>query len=83
MNFHLTVFWSCTWGANYARLVWEYFLQLKWPQKKSSKDPGITWVELAISFILWSGWPLPVEKYLRLNTWLPIRLVMKKSRCNL
>lgn len=60
---HCTAFWSCTWGANYARLVWEFCTFLHWPkhQKNTTKDPGITWVELAISFMLWSGWTLPVK----------------------
>lgn len=61
---HQVVFWSCTWGINITRLVWQYLLLLKWPPAASHpqrSDVGISWVELAISFMLWSGSALPVK----------------------
>lgn len=61
---HQTVFWACTWGINMARLVWQFLTTLKWPPEATSPDRtdvGISWVELAISFMLWSGQTLPVK----------------------
>ena len=56
------VFWSCPWGCNYARLVWSFCSLLQWPAENTApmpKDPGISWTELAVSFMLWAGRSLP------------------------
>ena len=61
---HPTVFWACTWGINIARLVWQFLTLLKWPPattNPSRSDVGISWVEMAISFMLWSGQTLPIK----------------------
>lgn len=52
-------------------LVWQFCTLLKWPTKESSRvahDSGISWVELAVSFMRWSGRYLPVE-IREGNTW--------------
>lgn len=51
---HRVVFWCCPWGVNLARMVWEYCSILKWPdpsQAHDTRDHGISWTELACSFI--------------------------------
>ena len=61
---HRVVFWSCPWGCNYARLVWTFCSLLKWPAENAApvpKDPGISWTELAVSFMLWAGRSLPIR----------------------
>ena len=61
---HRVVFWSCPWGVNLARMVWHFCTNLKWPSTEcpvSNHDPGITWTELACSFMLWSAKVLPVR----------------------
>lgn len=58
MEPHGVVFWLCTWGVNFARLVWPYWqfsALLKWPQTNTPRivgDSGISWVDLAISFMV-------------------------------
>lgn len=61
---HQVVFWCCPWGTNLARRVWEYCNLLKWLDPAQVTDPhdhGISWTELACSFMLWSGRHLPVR----------------------
>lgn len=63
---HRVVFWSCTWGINYAYLVWQFCNTLTWPDPgtpPTHNDPGISWtvIELAISFMLWSGRFSPIK----------------------
>ena len=61
---HRVVFWSCPWGCNHARLVWTFCTVLKWPAETAApvpKDPGISWTELAVSFMLWAGRSLPIR----------------------
>lgn len=61
---HRVVFWSCPWGCNYARLVWRYCCMLQWPAESAApvpKDPGISWTELTVSFMLWAGRLLPIR----------------------
>lgn len=61
---HRVVFWSCPWGCNYARLVWQFCNQIKWPAESAAlvpKDPGISWTELTVSFMLWAGRLLPIR----------------------
>lgn len=47
-----------------SRLVWQFLTLLKWlldttPRQRG--DCGISWEELAFSFMLWSGQQLPVK----------------------
>ena len=61
---HRVVFWSCPWGSNYARLVWSFCSTLKWPAPDTApipNDPGISWTELSVSFMLWAGRMLPIR----------------------
>ena len=61
---HPVVFWACSWGINWAKLVWQFSLQLRWPDPSATpapQDPGISWTELAISFMLWAGRILPIK----------------------
>ena len=61
---HRVVFWSCTWGINIAHLVWQFCLTLQWPAPLTPATPnnaGISWTELAISFMLWAGRLLPIK----------------------
>ena len=57
---------ACPAGASAAFRVWCFFGQLKWhpPDLPPLKDDwGITWYELAISFMLYTGVALPVWIY--------------------
>lgn len=61
---HQVVFWSCPWGCNYARLVWSFCNLIQWPAETAApmpKDPGISWTELTVSFMLWAGRLLPIR----------------------
>ena len=61
---HRVVFWSCPWGTNLARLIWTYCGLLLWPHPDEAPAPGeqgISWTELAISFMLWAQCRLPVR----------------------
>lgn len=52
------------WGCNYARLVWQFCNLIKWPAETAApvpKDPGISWTELTVSFMLWAGRLLPIR----------------------
>ena len=52
---HRVVFWSCTWGVN---------ITLQWPAPLTPATPteaGISWAELAVSFMLWAGRYLPIK----------------------
>lgn len=67
---HRVVFWCSVWGTNLTYLVWQFCKLLVWPRPDSPPqrgDPGISWTELAISFMLWS------------NRYLPIRIKEKKG----
>lgn len=58
------VFWCCPWGTNLARMVWTFCQLLVWPHPDhppAHGDPGISWTELAFSFMLWSNRPLPIK----------------------
>lgn len=61
---HKVVFWSSTWGINITRLVWQFCQELRWPcpmVPRNKDDSGITWVELAMSFMLWSQRYPPIK----------------------
>ena len=61
---HRVVFWCCPWGTNLARMVWLYCRQLSWPCPDTppiTGEQGISWTELACSFMLWSRRPLPIK----------------------
>lgn len=61
---HRVVFWSCFWGCNFARLVWNFCQILKWPDPDTApqrQDPGISWTELSVSFMLWANRFLPLR----------------------
>ena len=61
---HKVVFWCSTWGANLTYMVWKYCSALVWPDPSTttaSGDPGISWTELAISFMHWTNKLLPIR----------------------
>lgn len=61
---HRVVFWSSTWGTNITRLVWLFCMQIQWPcpdAPRLADDPGITWTELTLAFMFWSGQHLPIK----------------------
>ena len=62
-DIHPHVFTACLWGADYAKLVLQFFLSLRWPDPDGTHDAvtksGITWHELAIAFILQTGLQFP------------------------
>ena len=62
-DIHPHVFTACLWGADYAKLVLQFFLSLRWPDPDHEHDAvtrsGITWHELAIAFILQTGMQFP------------------------
>ena len=52
-----------TWGRSIMNLLWQWLQQCKWPKVQSPEDTfGVTWVELATSFFLYSGMFLPVKR---------------------
>ena len=61
----LTYVESCPWGATVARSVLSWLDNLRWPRTDviEADDPGITWIELAVSWSLWTGvWYLFAEQ---------------------
>lgn len=61
---HRVVFWCSTWGSNITSLVWRFCALLRWLHPDAATqpgDPGISWTELAISFMLWSNRYLPLR----------------------
>ena len=61
---HRVVFWCSPWGVNLTRMVWAFSTLLRWPDPSQAHDPrdlGISWTELACSFMLWSNRVLPIR----------------------
>ena len=61
---HRVVFWCSVWGTNMTHLVWQFCTLLRWPDPNTPRqptDPGISWMELAISFMIWSNQYLPIR----------------------
>ena len=40
------------WGDTYAQLLWQWWAAIKWPTSPRPADPGVTHLELLISFLL-------------------------------
>lgn len=56
--------WCCAWGPGHAALVRDFLAQLRSPDVEADddpQDPGTPWLELAVSYILWSGRRLPIK----------------------
>lgn len=52
-----------TWGRSIMTLLWQWLQQCKWPKVQPPEDTfGVTWVEPATSFFLYSGMFLPVKR---------------------
>ena len=61
---HKVVFWCSPWGTNLTRMIWQFCQLLVWPcpdQPPEYGEQGISWTELAFSFMLWSQKILPVK----------------------
>lgn len=61
---HRVVFGCSTWGANLTYMIWRHCTSLVWPEPSAPVtpgDPGISWTELAISFMHWSNQFLPIR----------------------
>lgn len=61
---HRVVFWCCSWGVNLCYLVWQFSTRVHWPDPANPSvpgDPGISWTELALSFMLWANQVLPIR----------------------
>ena len=61
---HRVVFWCSPWGASLTYLIWKFCRSLDWPHPEEAPAPGdqgISWTELAFSFMLWSNTVLPVR----------------------
>ena len=44
----------CVWGATWSAALMEWIQRLRWPDTKAS-GPGVSWLELALSFVFFSG----------------------------
>ena len=55
---------QCAWGPTIANSVLEWLRQVRWPQDDvvTAEDPGITWIELAVSWSLWAGLLVPFRR---------------------
>ena len=49
----------CVWGATWSAALMEWIQRLRWPDTKAS-GPGVSWLELALSFIFFSGLEVPI-----------------------
>ena len=54
----------CAWGESLSRVMLNWMLLFKWPKHESvsGEDPGITFLELMLSFHLYSGLLPPVKR---------------------
>ena len=56
--------WSL-WGTSFTRSLWQWFLRVRWPAeptKHRAAQVGVTWLELAMSYIWTSGRVPPVNR---------------------
>lgn len=53
------------WGKVVCNLLLEWMLQVKWPKDPEPQegDLGATWMELFVSFTLWSKFLLPLKRF--------------------
>ena len=54
------------WGTAFARSIEKWLALLQWPVEASSDDPGISWLELLVNWLLLSGMEIP--RVLKLST---------------
>ena len=60
---HPMVLKSCIWEHRIAHAIWAFAQSIRWPPIEHTPeacDPGITWTELAVSFMLTTGIRLPI-----------------------
>ena len=52
------------WGRPFADMVLQWMRQVEWPdtEEVDEKDPGISWIELVTSFVLWSKIMPPLKR---------------------
>ena len=52
------------WGLEVCKLVQEWMLLVKWRKQEEPfpQDPGVSWMELWVSFTLWSQFLLPQKR---------------------
>ena len=56
--------WECsTWGKTVMRALYQWLQHCRWPKVQVPEDTfGVSWVELATSFFIYSGMFLPVKR---------------------
>eukprot|EP00438_Fugacium_kawagutii_P003438 Skav200191 [mRNA] locus=scaffold2383:203540:205357:+ [translate_table: standard] len=57
--------WASSWGYTLTQALTEWMQQVQWPNQLDFVDPsevGVTWIELALSFIFTVGIPIPVKR---------------------
>ena len=54
----------CAWGSDFATAVVAWMSQVSWPDTATvhAEDPGISWIELVLSFTLTAGMALPLRR---------------------
>lgn len=54
----------CAWGSDFATAVVAWMSQVSWPDTAAvhAEDPGISWIELALSFTMTAGMALPLRR---------------------
>lgn len=52
------------WGGPFCNLVFKWMNLVEWPQSPdiSTGDPGVSWMELALSFVAWSQVVVPLKR---------------------
>ena len=60
----VTMFQYSPWGLEVCKLVQEWMLLVKWRKQEEPipQDPGVSWMELWVSFTLWSQFLLPQKR---------------------
>ena len=70
------------WGHHLTLTLVDWMRQISWPVAKADDDPGITFFELAVSYIMFSGYFVPIKRvdtqgteYLQaIETWSDVEL---------
>ena len=53
---------ECAWGLDLSRSLFNWMQLVRWPLGPADDDPGITFYELALSYILHSGYVPPIKR---------------------